>query len=99
VRPCGSGLYAPAAPLLAPVQRMEGEDRFFRVTGADIRHGGNMAYYAGGSDHVQMPQFETFRDAESYYDPCARTDALDEAQIALRPGFRAQERGRRRLRD
>jgi antirestriction protein ArdC len=26
-----------------------------------------MAYYAGGSDHVQMPQFETFRDAESYY--------------------------------
>ena len=26
-----------------------------------------MAYYAGGSDHVQMPKFETFRDAESYY--------------------------------
>ena len=34
---------------------------------ADIRHGGNRAYYSGGSDHVQMPHFETFRSPESYY--------------------------------
>ncbi|MFZ5685929.1 MAG: zincin-like metallopeptidase domain-containing protein [Pseudomonadota bacterium] len=35
--------------------------------GADIRHGGNSAHYALGSDHVQLPPFECFRDPESYY--------------------------------
>ena len=33
---------------------------------ADIRHGGNRAYYAEGPDYVQMPPFETFIDAESH---------------------------------
>jgi antirestriction protein ArdC len=54
------------APALTPIQRIEAADRFFAATGADIRHGGTRAYYAEGSDHVQMPPFETFRDAESY---------------------------------
>jgi antirestriction protein ArdC len=31
------------------------------------RHGGNQAYYAIGQDHIQLPPFESFRDAESYY--------------------------------
>jgi antirestriction protein ArdC len=53
-------------PALTPLQRIEAADRFFAGTGADIRHGGTRAYYAEGSDHVQMPPFETFRDAESY---------------------------------
>ena len=53
-------------PALAPLQRIEAADRFFAATGADIRHGGTRAYYAEGPDHVQMPPFETFRDAESY---------------------------------
>ena len=48
------------------MQRIEAADRFFAATGADIRHGGNRAYYAAGPDYVQMPAFETFRDAESY---------------------------------
>lgn len=38
-----------------------------RSTGADIRHGGNRAYYSGGSDHVQMPCFERFNAPEAYY--------------------------------
>jgi antirestriction protein ArdC len=46
--------------------RIERADRFFAATKADIRHGGDRAYYAAGSDHVQMPPFECFRDAESY---------------------------------
>lgn len=50
-----------------PEPRVERADSFFAATGAAIRHGGNMAFYAAGSDHVQMPPFETFRDAESYY--------------------------------
>ena len=58
--------YAPAVPQLDPVQRIEAADRFFANTGADIRHGGNQAYYACQSDYVQMPPFVAFRDAESY---------------------------------
>jgi len=34
---------------------------------ATIKHGGNRAYYAQELDYVQMPPFEAFRDAESYY--------------------------------
>ncbi|MBN9147760.1 MAG: DUF1738 domain-containing protein [Nitrobacter sp.] len=59
--------YAPAAAPLDPVQRDARADAFFTQAGAEIRHGGNMAYYSVTSDHVQMPPFETFRDAESYY--------------------------------
>ena len=40
---------------------------FFTPTGADVRHGGNRAFYSGGSDHVQMPAFESFRAPEAYY--------------------------------
>lgn len=54
---------APALPL---AERIEAADRFFAATRADIRHGGTRAYYAEGPDYVQMPPFETFRDAESY---------------------------------
>lgn len=59
--------HALATPVLDPVQRIEPAERFFASSGADIRHGGNSAYYAIGPDYVQMPPFETFRDAESYY--------------------------------
>jgi antirestriction protein ArdC len=59
--------YAPAAPRLDPVERIAHADEFFAALGADIRHGGNQAYYAMDEDRVQMPPFETFRDAESYY--------------------------------
>jgi len=53
-------------PTLTPLQRLESADMFFAATRADIRHGGTRAYYAEGADFVQMPPFETFRDAESY---------------------------------
>jgi len=53
-------------PPLTPLQRIDIADRFFAATGADIRHGGARAFYAEGPDYVQMPPFETFRDAESY---------------------------------
>lgn len=53
-------------PALPPVARIERADAFFAATGATIRHGGSRAYYAEGPDYVQMPPFETFRDAESH---------------------------------
>jgi antirestriction protein ArdC len=59
--------YAPAEPQIDPVQRIGHAESFFAATGADIRHGGNQAYYSVTHDYVQMPPFETFRDAESYY--------------------------------
>lgn len=58
--------YAPAEPRLDPVQRIDRAEAFFAATGADIRHGGNQAYYTVTHDYVQMPPFETFRDAESH---------------------------------
>ena len=50
-----------------PALRISHAEEFFGNTGADIRHGGNSAHYSGGSDHVQMPFFETFRSPEAYY--------------------------------
>lgn len=58
---------APAETQLDPVQRVERAEQFFAATGATVRHGGNQAFYSVASDFVQMPFFETFRDAESYY--------------------------------
>jgi antirestriction protein ArdC len=49
-----------------PVARIERAEAFFASTRADIRHGGDRAYYALQPDYVQMPPHETFRDAESY---------------------------------
>ncbi len=60
---CYARAEAPSLPLR---QRLENADRFFAATGADIRHGGPRAFYAEGSDYVQMPPFESFRDAESH---------------------------------
>jgi antirestriction protein ArdC len=59
--------YAPAQQRVETVERIARADAFFAATQADIRSGGNMAYYSAGTDHVQMPPFECFRDAESYY--------------------------------
>lgn len=59
--------YATAEKRLDPVQRIDHAEGFFGSLGADIRHGGNQAYYTMAEDRVQMPPFETFRDAESYY--------------------------------
>jgi antirestriction protein ArdC len=56
-----------AAPVLDPVHQIARADAFFGSTGVAIRHGGNQAYYAVHADHVQMPPFASFRDAESYY--------------------------------
>ncbi len=48
-------------------ERNETAERFAAATQAMIQHGGNRAFYAPSVDHVQMPHFEFFRDAGSYY--------------------------------
>lgn len=59
--------YAKAAPVLDNVSRIERAERFFAAIGANLNHGGNRAYYNNSTDAVQMPPFESFRDADSYY--------------------------------
>jgi antirestriction protein ArdC len=59
--------YGKPAPRLEALPRIERAETFFAATRADIRHGGNQAFYASGTDHIQMPPFEAFRDAASYY--------------------------------
>lgn len=60
--------YAKATPpILSPTERNARMEAFFAATKANIRHGGNRAFYAIGPDHIQMPPFEFFKDPESYY--------------------------------
>ena len=59
--------YAKVTPTLDTVARIEHADRFFAALGATIRYGGNRAFYSITEDAIQMPPFESFQDADSYY--------------------------------
>lgn len=66
---------APVAAPLNPHDRIAEADAFFENTGADIRFGGAKAFHSSNADgsmsYVQMPRFENFEDAESYYSTLA----------------------------
>lgn len=59
--------YALAESAPNPDERDAKAEGFFAATGADIRHGGDSAFYVPSADFIQMPPFEAFRDAQSYY--------------------------------
>jgi antirestriction protein ArdC len=59
--------YALAEPPAEKIERIDHAEAFFANAKAEVRHGGNMAYYAVQADRIQMPPIETFRDSESYY--------------------------------
>lgn len=61
------GYEAPKLPERPEVQRIADADAFFAALGGTVKHGGNRAYYSPGDDHIQMPMFESFVDALSYY--------------------------------
>src|SRR6202162_1620646 len=63
--------YAKAAPRVETLARIEQAEIFFAGTGATIQNGVTMAYYNASQDFVQMPPFESFRDAESFYSTLA----------------------------
>lgn len=56
-----------------PIERMQAADQFLSRTGADIRHGGQSAYYHPSGDYIQMPDeglftgTDTMTRSESYY--------------------------------
>jgi antirestriction protein ArdC len=58
--------YARVEPVRDHLKRIAQAEAFAANTGADIRYGGNRAYYAITGDYIQLPPFETFRDAESH---------------------------------
>jgi antirestriction protein ArdC len=85
--------YAAPSPTLHASARINGAERFAKNTGIDIRHGGNRAFYAIDADHVRLPPFESFTDAESYY-----ATLLHELvhNAARHPSRLAREFGRKR---
>lgn len=62
-----SHYYARNEPPRDALPRIERAETFFANTKADVRHGGDKAYYATHADRIQMPPFEAFRNAQSYY--------------------------------
>ena len=59
--------YATVAPLNTAINRLDSVESFFANTKVTIQHGGSRAFYSPDRDLVQMPEIQTFRDAESYY--------------------------------
>src|SRR5690606_8597291 len=59
--------YGRAESTRNPDERIADAESFFAATRADIRHGGDCAYYSPPLDYIQMPDFTAFRDAQSYY--------------------------------
>ncbi|MBS0155194.1 MAG: DUF1738 domain-containing protein [Nitrospira sp.] len=59
--------YAKPEPRFTSIQRIDHAENFFANLRADIRHGGTRAFYAQEPDYIQMPPFEAFIDANSYY--------------------------------
>ncbi len=58
--------YQLAQPQMSTLERIERAEEFFQNTRADIRSGGDRAFYSPAADYIQLPPFETFRDAESH---------------------------------
>ena len=60
-----------AEPDVPVLERIELAEAFFRTIGADLRHGGNQAYYSPSDDHIQMPPFQMFKENVGYYSTLA----------------------------
>jgi antirestriction protein ArdC len=58
-------------PDVSMLERIQVADACFHSIGADLRHGGNQAYYSPVSDHIQMPPFQAFAENVSYYSTLA----------------------------
>ena len=63
--------YATQPPLKNQIERLEFAERFFSNSKITVQHGGNRAFYSVDRDLVQMPEFQTFRNGESYYSTLA----------------------------
>nr|WP_292454660.1 zincin-like metallopeptidase domain-containing protein [Mesorhizobium sp.] len=48
------------------MERFDAADAFFANTGAEIRFGGNKAFYSPAGDFIACPLFEAFESPESF---------------------------------
>jgi len=64
--------YTPTPDADMPMpERIAHAEAFFQAIRADLRHGGNQAFYAPATDHIQMPPFQAFREGIAYYSTLA----------------------------
>lgn len=87
--------YATAETPNCDIERIHKADQFFKNLNADIREGGNQAYYTITHDYVRMPHLETFRDAESH----AATLAHELCHWTRHPSRLDRDLGRKRFGD
>jgi antirestriction protein ArdC len=61
--------YAKLAPRLDTISRIDHVETFFKNLKVDIHHNGAYAIYDVKYDHIRLPPFESFRDADAYAPP------------------------------
>jgi len=62
------GYQEPVPQALDITERViQAEDYFHNITDAEVRHGGNRAYYSPTHDFISLPEYASFKDAHSYY--------------------------------
>ncbi len=87
--------YQLVEPPKEKLERIAAVDRFVVGAKAKIRYGGNQAYYSLTGDYIQMPPFETFRDAESH----AATLLHELVHFTRHPSRLSRDFGRKRFGD
>jgi len=88
--------YAQAEPVHeTPLERIVHLENFFAATKADIRHGGNRAFYRIDADFVQMPELQAFCEVERYY----ATAAHELCHWTRHPSRLDRDLGRKRFGD
>jgi antirestriction protein ArdC len=61
------GVQPDANPEQTQFEHLAHAEQFFKNTGADVRHGGDQAFYRPSADFIQMPNPENFKDRTAYY--------------------------------
>jgi antirestriction protein ArdC len=57
----------PAVAALPPMERIARADAFVRAIGAEVRHGGDAAFFSPSTDSITLPLPEAFDAPEFYY--------------------------------
>jgi antirestriction protein ArdC len=86
-----------------PFEIIEAGEKLLTGSGADIRHGGNRAFYNPSGDYIQMPPKECFINEPKYYQVAAHELAhwtRHESRLKrdLSHGFGTPDYGREEIR-
>jgi len=67
VAQCDGLQIAESSPIETEAERIARADAYVQAIGADIRHGGDRAFFSPSADYIQLPEFAQFRSPELYY--------------------------------